>query len=255
MPRIIDLSMTTDSDPSPLMNVKVTHLSHAAGALEDQKYYDIDPSDWPYPGNAYADDFVEMTTHAGTHMDAPWHMGPQMKDGSKPLTIDEWPLETCMGPGVVLDIRDIEQGHEVTPEEVQKMLADIPHELQPGDIVLVMTGNDKFWGTPEYLDRGGHLGREALKWMLEQGVKVVGTDSWSFDRPYSQWAGDYHKHGRDPKYLWPCHLLGLEIPYAHIEKMTNLDQLPLHGFTVLAFPVKISQGTAGFCRAVALLDA
>jgi kynurenine formamidase len=193
------------------MNVKITHLSHAEGALEDQKYYDIDPNDWPFPGNAYADDFVEMTTHAGTHMDAPWHMGPQMKDGSKPLTIDEWPLEHCMGPGVVLDISNIPQGHEVSREE-------------------------------------------ALKWILEQGVKVVGTDSWSFDRPYSQWAKDYHDHGRDPKYLWPCHLLGLELPYAHIEKMANLDQLPPHGFTVIAFPVKISQGTAGFCRAVALLD-
>ena len=254
MPRIIDISMTTDSDPSPLMNVKITHLSHAEGALEDQKYYDIDPNDWPFPGNAYADDFVEMTTHAGTHMDSPWHMGPQMMDGSKPLTIDEWPLEYCMGPGVRLDISNIPQAHEVTPEEVQRMLAEIGHTLEPGHIVLTMTGNDKFWGTDEYLDRGGHLGREALKWILEQGVKVVGTDSWSFDRPYSQWSKDYHDHGRDPKYLWPCHLLGLEIPYAHIEKLANLDQLPPNGFTVIAFPVKISQGTAGFCRAVALLD-
>jgi kynurenine formamidase len=254
MPRIVDLSMTTESDPSPLMNVTITHLDHENGALEDQKYYDIDPADWPHPGKSYADDFVEMTTHAGTHMDAPIHMGPEMKDGSKPKTIDEWPLNRCMGPGVVLDIRNIPQAHEVSPSEVRQMLADIDHELTAGDIVLVMTGNDKYWGTPEYLDRGGHLGAGALRWILEQGVAVVGTDSWSFDRPYSQWSADYHAHGRDPKYLWPCHLLGMEIEYAHIEKMANLDQLPPHGFTVIAFPVKISGGTAGFCRAVALVD-
>src|SRR5262245_14869971 len=76
MPRIIDLSMVTESDPSPLMNVTITHLDHENGAREDQKYYDIDPDDWPHPGKSYADDFVEMTTHAGTHMDAPYHMGP-----------------------------------------------------------------------------------------------------------------------------------------------------------------------------------
>ena len=34
--RIIDLSMVTSTDPSPLMNVKLTHLSHIEGALEDQ---------------------------------------------------------------------------------------------------------------------------------------------------------------------------------------------------------------------------
>ena len=41
--KIVDLSMNTESDPSPLMNVTITHLDHAAGALEDQKHYDIDP--------------------------------------------------------------------------------------------------------------------------------------------------------------------------------------------------------------------
>jgi kynurenine formamidase len=253
--RIIDLSMTTDSDPSPLMNVKISNLRHELGALEDQKYYDIDPNDWPFPGLSYADDYIETTTHAGTHMDAPWHFGPKtIPDGKPTRTIDDWPLEWCMGDGVVIDIRDIPEAHEVSAEEVQERLDGIGYKLKPRDIVLVMTGNDKYWGTPEYLDRGGHLGRQALKWILEQGIKVVGTDSWSFDRPYSQWSKDYHEHNRDPKYLWPCHLLGLEMEYGHIEKMANLDVLPPHGFTVIALPVKISKGSAGFVRAVALVE-
>lgn len=253
--RVLDLSMVTDSDPSPMMNVTVTNLDHENGAAEDQKHWDIDPEDWPFPGNAYADDFVEMTTHAGTHMDAPWHFGPLTLPDKQPTrAIDEWPLEWCMGDGVVLDIREIPQAYEVTAQDVQSMLSKMDYTLKAGDIVLVMTGNDKYWGTEEYMDRGGHLGRESLKWILEQGVKVVGTDSWSFDRPYSQWTADYHKNGRDPKYLWPCHLLGLEMEYAHIEKMTNLDQLPPHGFTLIAFPIKIAHGSAGFVRAVALLD-
>ena len=89
--------MVTDSDPSPLMNVKVTHLGHELGAIEDQKYYDIDPADWPFPGKSYADDFVEMSSHAGTHMDAPYHFGPQtIPGGERPKYIDR------VAAGVVL---------------------------------------------------------------------------------------------------------------------------------------------------------
>ena len=50
-----------------------------------------------------------------------------------------------------------------------------------------------------------------------------------------------------------CHVLGLEMPYAQIEKMANLDLLPPHGFTVIAMPIKIYRGSAGFVRAVALV--
>lgn len=247
--------MVTDSDPSPLMNVKVTHLGHELGAIEDQKYYDIDPADWPFPGKSYADDFVEMSSHAGTHMDAPYHYGPQtIPGGERPKYIDEWPLEWCFGPGVVLDIRGLPDGAEVGPQEVEQKFKEMNYDLQPRDVVLVMTGNDKLWGSEEYLTCGGHLGRDALKWILEHDIKLVGTDSWCFDRSYAAWSADYLKHDRDASYLWPCHLLGLEMEYVHVEKMAHLDELPPSGFTVYAFPIKISQGTAGFVRAVAFID-
>ena len=252
--KIVDLSMVVKDDPSPLMRVKVTNLGHRHGALEHQRALGVDPDDWPWPGYSFGDDYLELTSHAGTHMDAPIHYGPwTIPDKKEPMRIDEWPLEWCIGDGVVLDIRAIPQGHEVTVDEIRGQLDSIGYTLKAFDIVLVMTGNDKYWGTPEYLDRGGHLGREALKWILERGVKVCGTDSWSFDRPGKQWAGDYLKNGRDSRYLWPCHVLGLEMPYAQIEKMVNLDLLPRFGFTVIALPIKIYRGSAGFVRAVALV--
>jgi len=251
--KIIDLSMVTASDPSPLMNVKITNIPHSFGAKEDQKYFDIDPQDWPFPGQAWADDFVEMTTHAGTHLDAPWHMGPEV-EGKKPKTIDEWPLEWCFGPGVVIDIRDLPDCYQLSADELKERMEKINYTLKPGDIFLAMTGNDKYWGTPEYSDRGGHLSAEALKWVLDQGIKTVGTDSWSFDVPYSCWSKDYKDHGRDPKYLWPCHLLGIKKEYAHYEKLTNLDLLPPFGFTFYGFPIKFEKGSAGFVRAVAFVE-
>ena len=250
--KIIDLSMVTSSDPSPLMSVKITNVPHESGAKEDQKYFDIDPDDWPFPGKSFADDYVEMTTHAGTHLDAPWHMGPET-EGKPGKTIDQWPLEWCFGDGVVIDIRDIPDGYALSAEEVQERLRKIGYTLKPGDIFLVMTGNDKYWGKPEYSDRGGHLSCEALEWILNQGVKTVGTDSWSFDIPYKHWVANYMAHDRDPKELWPCHLLGIKKEYAHYEKLANLDQLPPFGFRFYGFPVKFAKGSAGFVRAVAFV--
>jgi kynurenine formamidase len=251
--KIIDLSMVTASDPSPLMNSKITNLPHENGAKEDQKYYGIDPNDWPFPGKAWADDFIEMTTHSGTHLDAPWHMGPKC-EGKIPKTIDEWPLEWCYGDGVVIDIRDIPNGYQLSVGELKNRLKKMKYTLKPLDIFLVMTGNDKYWGTPEYLNRGGHLSPEALLWVLDQGIKTVGTDSWSFDIPYSYWSKNYKEHGNDPKYLWPCHLVGIKKEYAHYEKLMNLDKLPLYGFKFYGFPIKFYKGSAGFVRAVAFVE-
>jgi kynurenine formamidase len=253
--KVIDLSITLKDDPSPFIPAKVTNVDHEAGARAHQEILGVDPQDWPWPGNSAGDDYVEASSHASTHMDAPIHYGPwTIPDKKRPLTIEEWPLEWCLGDGVVLDVRDVPDGYEVSPEEVQEQLTEIDYELKPLDIVLVMTGNDRYWDKPEYLTRGGHLGREALKWILEQGVKVVGTDSWSFDRPGPRWAEDYRKNNRDSKYLWPCHVLGMEMPYAHIEKMTNLDLLPRKGFTVIALPIKVHQGSGGFVRAAGLVS-
>lgn len=249
---IIDISMTTGSDP--FLGGDVRFEPHEKGATYNLEHYDIDPNDWPTPGCAYANDALEITSHSGTHMDAPWHFGPTMADGSKPKTIEEWPLERCIGDGVVIDIQEAPDGSEVSVEQIQQKLRDMNYTIKPGDIVLTMTGNDKYFGTPEYLTRGGGPSRDALKWILEQGVTVVGTDAWSYDRPYGAWAADYHKHGRDPRYLWPCHLLGLEIEYAHLEKLANLDQLPPYGFKVIALPIKIEQGTAGPVRAIAIIE-
>jgi hypothetical protein len=44
------------------------------------------------------------------------------------------------------------------------------------------------------------------------------------------------------------------IGYCHIEKLHNLEALPPNGFTVACFPVKVKGGSAGWTRAVAILD-
>ena len=58
----------------------------------------------------------------------------------------------------------------------------------------------------------------------------------------------------DASLIWEGHKAGREIGYCHIEKLHNLEALPATGFTVCCFPVKVRGGSAGWTRAVAILD-
>jgi kynurenine formamidase len=196
---------------------------------------------------------VRLDTHHGTHVDAPWHYGPR-SGGAPARTIDELPLEWFMGPGVRLDLRAKPIGATVTPVDLERALATAGHDLEAGDIVLLWTGADAHWGRAEYLERYCGLGAAATRWLLDRGVKVIGTDAWSLDRPPRFMARDFLQTG-DPAYLWPAHFVGREREYCQIEKLAQLGELPgATGYTVACFPVSVQRGSAGWTRAVAIVD-
>jgi kynurenine formamidase len=138
--------------------------------------------------------------------------------------------------------------------EVAEELARIGYTLQPLDIVLVNTRAGSVYGQPGYVDAGCGMGREATLYLTERGVRVVGTDAWSWDAPFSHTAKRWAKE-RDPKMIWEGHKAGREIPYWQMEKLHNLEALPAHGFEVSCFPVKIRGASAGWTRAVAIFEA
>ncbi len=108
-------------------------------------------------------------------------------------------------------------------------------------------------GTSNYLISGCGVGREATLWLLEQGIKVVGTDAWSWDRPLPFIAKEFDKTG-DPSLIWEGHFAGIEKSYCQLEKLTSLDQLPSTGFKISCYPIKIKNASAGWVRAVAIIE-
>jgi kynurenine formamidase len=110
------------------------------------------------------------------------------------------------------------------------------------------------YGAADYLDSGCGMGREATLHLLERGVRVTGTDAWSWDAPFSHTARRWVET-RDSAIIWEGHRASMEIGYCHLEKLANLDVLPATGFEVSCFPVKIRGASAGFTRAVAILNA
>ena len=204
-------------------------------------------------GEGAAMERITFTTHNGTHLDAPWHYHPTMNGGERAWTIDDVPLDWCFQNGVKLDFRHFADGYVATAADVDAELARIGHKLKPLDIVLVNTSAGAKYGRPDYVASGCGMGAEATLRLLKQGVRVTGTDGWSWDAPFSFTAKRFLETG-DPSIIWEGHKAGREIGYCHMEKLTNLDQLPPFGFKVACFPVKIEAASAGWTRCVAMVD-
>jgi kynurenine formamidase len=272
--RIIDLSVPITREGGEPLPPKIKYRDHKAGAAlmalapaQDKRSKvkslrnivrglvtgkRVRKRDFP-DGLALAWEDLRTQTHHGTHVDAPWHYGP-ISEGKPARTIDELPLDWFVGPGVRLDVRDKPAGTTLTVEDLERALEQIGHRLSPGEIVLIWTGADEYWEQPEYLERYCGLGAEATRWLLDQGVKVIGTDAWSLDRPPLYMGRDFIATG-DPSNLWPAHLVGREREYCQIEKLAHLGALPAAtGYTIVCFPVLIERASAGWTRAVALLD-
>jgi len=254
--RFIDISATLEagiaSDP-PVMLPSIEYFSHAATTEQITAFFPGLTSDDLPGGEGWAVETMTLSTHNGTHMDAPYHHHSTMDGGKPALKIDEVPLEWCMNPGVKLDFRNLGDGHVVNAKEVEAELSRIGHDLKPLDIVVVNTSAGAAYGDADYIHRGCGMGREATLYLLERGVRLTGTDAWSWDAPFLTTARRWSET-KDPSIIWEGHRASMDIGYSHIEKLANLESVPPTGFTICAFPMKIKAASAGFTRAVAIIE-
>lgn len=255
--RYVDLSLAIEdglpSDP-PMMIPKIDYSDHKLGAEQMKQFFPgLQTSQLPQ-GLGWAMEFISLTTHSGTHLDAPYHYHPTMDHGAAAITIDEVPLEWCFNDALMLDFSNKPDGSRITADDVDRELQRIEYEIKPFDIVLIHTGADKYWGTPEYLVKGAGMDRESTLFLTEKGVKVVGIDAWSWDRPLPFLAREFGETG-DPRVIWEAHFAGIERGYCHMEKMANLSLIGRQkNFKVCCFPVNIKRATAGWVRPVAIID-
>ena len=239
--RFVDLSIYLEndviSDPPPF-GPKIQYHRHEETAGQIAGFFPgLKKEDLP-DGQGWAVENVNLSTHNGTHLDAPYHFHPTMNKGERAITIDEVPLEWCFQPGVKLDFRDKPDGHVITAREVEAELKRIGHELKPLEIVVVNTRAGSRYGNNDYVNAGCGMGYDATIYLLEKGIRLTGTDAWSWDAPFyftaQKWAKDH-----DPSIIWEGHKAGRDIGYCHLEKLHNLEALPGDGFWISCFPHKI----------------
>ncbi|HEV7543641.1 MAG TPA: cyclase family protein, partial [Reyranella sp.] len=115
--RFVDLSIYLEndviSDPAPF-GPKIQYHKHENTAGQIASFFPgLKKEDLP-DGQGWAVENVNLSTHNGTHLDAPYHFHPTMNKGERAITIDEVPLDWCFQPGVKLDFRDKPDGHVIT---------------------------------------------------------------------------------------------------------------------------------------------
>ncbi len=123
-----------------------------------------------HEGQNYQAMRFRLSTHTGTHVDAPFHM---INDG---LSLDKMPIDTFAGSAIIIDI----------PEEVTEISCEYflgaTTKLPEIDFLLLKTGWGNLWGTPEYFSNYPVLTIDAAKWLSRFPLKGVGFDTISADK-------------------------------------------------------------------------
>ena len=239
--RLVDLSAPITQSPAETpepLRTDIELSDHAEGARQIEALVGV-PSRLMRDGEGWAvETFTRFGTHSTTHVDAPWHYNSRI-------------LDWFFAPGVVLDMTAKADGEAIDVDDVEAELGRIGHNLAERDIVLVRTGRDAFLEAPEYVALGPAVTAAATRWMYERGVRVMGIDAWGWDGPLHLQAQAALER-QEPGVFWSAHQC--DLAYSQIERLANLGQLPADGFQVVCFPVKVHRGSAGWTRAVAILD-
>lgn len=251
--RIVDLSApitSTRADVPRFARTLIDFIDHADGAAEIEELFGVAPS-LLRNGEGWArETFRDFGTHNSTHVDAPSHYNSVVA-GKPAETIDQLPLERFFAPGVVLDFTAKADGEAIRAAEVEQALTAAGHDLQAGDIVLIHSGRDAFYGEPDYMFRGPGVTAEATHWLFDRGIRVMGIDAWGWDRPLSMQAAEALER-QEQGIFWESHQC--DLPYSQIERLFNLAALPSTGFTVACFPLRIVGASAGPARVVGILE-
>jgi len=179
--------------------------------------------------NGWRTKLISISTHTGTHMDAPAHM---LENGKY---MDELPNEIFFGFAMVVDVRGC-AGRMIE-------LADIKissREVLNVDFLLFRTGWSEKWGTDEYLNGFPVLSPLAAKWVAERNLKGVGFDAISADTIDSP----------DCK----IHKILLGSGMVIIENMRNLDKMGYKTFCLTALPISLKKQDGGPARVMAVLE-
>lgn len=165
---------------------------------------------------------IHLGSQTGTHVDAPFHV-----DDALP-TLDQLPLERFTGPAVVADLRG--QEGAIRAEDLDEL------DLRQGAVLLLCTGWSQYWGTPRYAEHPW-LDPTAARLLLGTGVRTVGIDAPSVDRP------------GDP--TLPTHHLLARAGAVIAENLTNLDAVPA-GAQIWLLPLPLAGADGAPVRAVAV---
>jgi len=233
--RYVDLSHEYSAEAIFWPTAEGFRLDVVADGMTPQGYY-------------YAANNFSGAEHGGTHLDAPVHFAQGR------WSVEQIPIDQLVGPAAVVDV----SAKAAADADYQVSVADLAtweqaHGSFNGTIVLIRTDYSKRWpDAARYLgtaERGAPavaklhfpgIHPEAARWLVGKNVSAVGIDTASID--YGQST------------LFETHRVLYERNIPGLENLTNLDQVPTNGATVVALPMKIKGGSGAPLRAIAMVQ-
>ena len=177
-------------------------------------------------------DAFTMSTLTGTYLETAKHLFPDQ------YAIDELDPARCFVDAVVIPLPKQDREHITVAD-----LAAAAPDLRPGDAALIATGWDIWWDDADRFVRGSpHFERDAMSWLIERGVSIVGGDMSCFDDPDPDGAQavNHVLFGADALILAP---------------LVNLTQAPAGRSRLTVLPIKLQGACGAPCRAILTIDA
>ncbi len=216
---------------------RIVDLSHKLYPGKEEykletKTFDLDhlyPQYKRSPNTWYIMQELVMSSHVGTHIEAPYH---HLKNGQD---VSEISLEVLVGEAVVLDFSEKDPDEAIDVKDLKKY----EKKIKVGDIVLIRTGRSRFYRTEKAHERP-YLTNQAIRWLIDKGMNCIGTDA----------TGLEIKGIPDQ----PNHQTLFENGIPLIECLANLDKLKKDRVLLVVLPLKIDKLDSSPVRAIAIED-
>jgi kynurenine formamidase len=174
---------------------------------------------------------LRIYSHAGTHVDAPFHFGVT------PETIDKMLPEKFMAKGTLIKVPEVHPGMSIGPS----ILKNTGKTDLAGNAVLFHTGWSKYQNDPSlYRNQLPRISPELAEYLVEMGVSIIGVEPPS--------VADVN----NPDELKKVHEILLGGSVIIVEGLANLDRLTGKPFLFIAMPLKIRDGDGSPVRAIAI---
>jgi arylformamidase len=246
--RIVDLSLPINArmaalpgfkayDENPTRLIPLSVIS--PGQVQDLKQRGLQVDGEPEATNHMLSK-LEITTHIGTHIDAPLHMLENT------WSIDEVPLERLVKKGRVIPLTDIAYGGVVTADAILATGVSFDGNVIP---VLHTGWTERMWGKPEFWTDTVWMHRDAAELVAERGCSAVAID---FFPEFPFWRKDLERpEGQPPGYN---HKLLLVQQTIIIQMVTNVGAIGSDDFTLSAVPMKLEGLDGSPARVFAMVE-
>ena len=224
-----------------LKNEQIVDLSHPLLCGRENFPYEahLHEESRLWPTNWYIECVATLGSHAGTHVEVPYH---HKIDGQDCMT---FPVDKLIGECVVINVTGKKAMDPITLEDVKKYEG----QIQDGDIIFLYTGFDKFF-RDENWQPYPYVTMEALDWLLQFNPKVLGTDASGVEI-----SDGYDEKGRMHELFGePIHVKCFENGIAIVESLTNLKAIDGIRTTVFILSLPMQRMDASPCRIVAIKD-